>query len=142
MFDLIKDYQLLLWWLAGASLAIFIASLFFVPAMIVRIPADYFAHEERPPSRWADRSPAFRMMVLVGKNVLGAILMVAGLVMVPLPGQGLLTSLVGFLLIDFPRKYRFEQWLVSRSAVHRPINWLRRRAGRPPLLAFGETVED
>jgi hypothetical protein len=36
-------------------------------------------------------------------------------------------------LIDFPGKFRFERWLVAREPVRQSINWLRNRAGRPPL---------
>ena len=40
------------------------------------------------------------------------------------PGQGLLTMVVGLLLVDFPGKYRLERWLVTRQQVWRSINWL------------------
>lgn len=59
--------------------------------------------------------------------------MLAGLAMLALPGQGLLTLLLGFLMIDLPGKYRFEKWLVRRRWVHRPINWMRRSRGREAL---------
>ena len=59
--------------------------------------------------------------------------MLAGIAMLVLPGQGLLTLLVGFLLIDFPGKYRFEKWLVARRWVLQPINWLRLRRHQMPL---------
>jgi hypothetical protein len=120
--------------IGAASLVIFLATLFTLPAIIVRIRPDYFAHEKRPPSRWVNCSAPVRAVILAAKNTLGIVLIVAGLVMLGLPGQGLLTMLVGFLLIDFPGKYRVERWLVSRSSVSRPINWLRRRAGREPLI--------
>jgi hypothetical protein len=57
----------------------------------------------------------------------------AGIAMLVLPGQGLLTILIGFLMLDFPGKYRVEKWLVSRRRLLGAINWLRRRAGRVPL---------
>ena len=75
-------------------------------------------------------------MIVIGKNVLGAVLMIAGVAMLVLPGQGLLTMVLGFLLIDFPGKYRLERWLVARPMVHRPLNWIRRRAGREPLKVW------
>ena len=133
MWRWITDNQALLWSLSGASVAMFIASLFIIPALIVRIPPDYFTHSQRPPRRGANRAPIVRMLILVSRNVLGIVLMIAGVVMLALPGQGLLTILVGFMLIDFPAKYRIEQWLVARRMIHRPLNWLRRRSGRPPL---------
>ncbi|MHC4067093.1 MAG: hypothetical protein ACYSUI_21665 [Planctomycetota bacterium] len=115
------------------SLVIFFGSLLVMPALVVRIRADYFSHDERPRSRWADRHPLAQLTLRVGKNTLGCLLALAGIAMLVLPGQGLLTLLVGFLMVDFPGKYRFEKWLVGRRFVLRPINWLRRRAHRDPL---------
>lgn len=135
-----QSHQALLWSLSGASVAIFIASLFVIPALIVRFRPDYFMHQQRPPRRWANRSPIVRTLILVGRNLLGIVMMIAGLLMLALPGQGLLTFLVGFMLIDFPAKYRMEQWLVRRRVIHRPLNWLRRRARRPPLQVPGRSA--
>jgi hypothetical protein len=81
---------------------------------------------------WAKR-PALRLALLAGKNVLGGVLIVAGLLMLLVPGQGLLTIAVGLVLTDFPGKFRLERWLMRRRSVWRSINWLRRRAGREPL---------
>jgi hypothetical protein len=133
MLEWTQDHQAILWTLGAASFVVFIGSLLVMPALVVRIPADYFAHARRPPSRWADQHPLVRQIMRVGKNVLGCVFVLAGLAMLVLPGQGLLTLLVGFLLLDFPRKYQFEKWLLRRRYVLRPINWLRHRAGRQPL---------
>jgi len=73
--------------------------------------------------------------VHIGKNLLGVLLVIAGLAMLVMPGQGLLTIVAGVLLIDFPGKYCLERWLVTRKTVWRSINWLRKRAGRKPLLS-------
>jgi hypothetical protein len=131
--DWLTDNQALWWTLGGVSLVIFVGSLILVPAMVVRIPADYFAHDERPRSRLANQRPAIRLALKIAKNVLGVVLMLGGLAMLVMPGQGLLTIFVGFLLIDFPRKYRLERWLVRKRWVHKPINWLRRKRGKPPI---------
>jgi hypothetical protein len=61
------------------------------------------------------------------------VLVVAGLVMLVVPGQGLLTIVVGLMLLDFPGKYRLERWLATRPKVWQSINWLRRRAGYEEL---------
>lgn len=133
MFEWIDDHQALVWTVGSASVAIFIASLLIIPALVVRIPPDYFTHETRPPSPWANQHPFVRLAILVGKNLLGGVLMLAGIAMLVLPGQGLLTLLVGFFLVDFPGKYRFEKWLIAQRYILRPINWLRNRRGRMPL---------
>jgi len=138
MLNWLDQHQTILWLVAGGSIVIFIGTLLLIPAIVVRIRPDYFAHETRPRSRWADHAVPIRLFFLIMKNIVGTILILAGMVMLALPGQGLLAMLVGFLLIDFPGKYRFECWLISRRSISRPINWLRRRAGRDPLI-FGSS---
>lgn len=69
----------------------------------------------------------------MAKNALGALLLVLGAAMLVLPGQGLLTILVGLLLIDFPGKYRLERRLLGGPRVLRAINALRERWKKPPL---------
>lgn len=133
MFDWIGDHKGVLWFVGLASMAVVIASFFLIPALVIRIRPDYFTHAARPASPWADQHPFVRHAIDVGKNLLGVVLMVAGIAMFLLPGQGLLTLLVGFFLIDFPGKYRFEKWLLGRSYVQRPINWIRKRRGKKPL---------
>jgi hypothetical protein len=129
----ITDNQQVFWILGLASAGIFVASLLIMPALIVRIPTDYFAHEQRPPSRWATQHRVVRLAILIGRNVLGLVLVLGGLAMIVMPGQGLLTLFAGIVLIDFPRKYDFERWLVRHRWVHQPLNWLRRKRGREPL---------
>lgn len=133
MLDWMSDHKGLLWITGAASVALFVASLLIIPPMIVRIRPDYFAHEVRPPSPWADRGRAIRFLIRLGKNLLGGTLMLSGLAMLVLPGQGLLTLIVGFLLIDFPGKYRLEKWMIARRYILGPINWFRTRRHRPPL---------
>jgi hypothetical protein len=133
MLDWIQEHRGLLYGLASISLVLFVGTLVAVPMLVARIPPDYFEHEQRPPVPWADRHPLARIALRACKNALGWVLVAAGLAMLVLPGQGLLTILVGFLLLDLPGKYRMEKWLVSRRRILASINWLRRRTGREPL---------
>lgn len=133
MIDWIKANDALFWWLAAASVVTFVGSLVVVPVLVSRIPADYFAHPRRPRAAMDARPAWARIALRIGKNVLGVLLMFGGLAMLVLPGQGLLTLLIGFMLVDLPGKYRFERWLVSRPRIASGINWLRLRAGREPL---------
>lgn len=127
-----------LWILAGASLVMFVASLIAVPWFVARIPSDYFAGEERPPAVAFRNQPVLRLLFRLLANVLGLILIAAGIVMLVLPGQGILTIIAGLLAMSFPGKYRFEQWLVGLGPVHRSINALRRYRNQPPLQLPGE----
>src|SRR6266550_643912 len=113
----------------------FTISLAIVSFIIVRIPLDYF-HKDRPRELWSDRHPAVRFLGIVAKNVLGALLVVLGIVMsIPgVPGQGILTILLGIMLLDFPGKRTLEYKLVSRPQVLKTINKLRHRFGKPELV--------
>jgi hypothetical protein len=75
--------------------------------------------------------------LLILKNLFGAILVLAGLSMLLLPGQGILTILVGLMFLDFPGKFAMERRLVRQRPVITAINWMRRRANRPPLQGLG-----
>ncbi len=134
MIEWIQSRETVLWWLAALSAILFIATAMAVPMLLSRIPADYFARSRRHGKPRADLHPVVRAVLLTGKNVLGLVLVVAGIAMLVLPGQGILTILAGILLLNFPGKYRLERWIVSRSPVLRSINWLRRRNGQPPLV--------
>ncbi len=133
LFDSIWGNETLLLILGLVSLFTFVASLFLIPFLVVRIPVDYFAENKRQTSPWAEQHFVIRWAVLLVKNIFGFIFVLLGLAMLVLPGQGLLTLLIGVLLLNFPGKYTFERWLIQRSSVRRAVFWLRKRAGRPPL---------
>ena len=110
-------------------------SILVLPWLLVRIPPDYFRHRRRFHDSRADRHPLVHHALVVAKNVLGSVLFLAGVAMLVLPGQGLLTMLIGLMLTDFPGKYALEKRIVAQPGVLRGINWLRARAGHPPVLA-------
>ena len=134
MFAWIEEWG---WGLAAVSAVTFVVSLAVVPILAVRIPADYFSTPRRGKTPWARKYPILRLGVLILKNVLGAALLLGGILMLFLPGQGLLTIFLGIMLMDFPGKYRLERYLISRGPVLKSINWIRRKARKREL----ETTE-
>ncbi|MFN2492663.1 MAG: hypothetical protein ABR501_07265 [Pyrinomonadaceae bacterium] len=113
----------------------FIVSLAVVSFILVKIPATYF-QTDHPRDLWTNSSPAVRYLGIAAKNILGALLVALGIVMsIPgVPGQGILTILLGVMLLDFPGKRRVEINLVSRPKVLKTINKLRQRFGKPSLV--------
>lgn len=113
----------------GTAIAIFavsfVGSLALVTILIVRMPADAFA-KERPPRN---------LLSSVLRNLLGIALVLVGIVLsVPgVPGQGILTILVGLMLTDLPGVRRLERAIVRRPAVRRALDAIRRRFGKEPL---------
>ncbi len=139
MYEFIQTNANVLWILAVFSLITFFVSLAVVPFLLIRIPSDYFSHKKRQRPLVKNNNPFVRGVFIVGKNVVGYVLIVLGITMLFIPGQGLLTVLLGIILIDFPGKYRFERWLVLRKHVLRSINWLRQRSNREPLVIDRDT---
>jgi hypothetical protein len=120
-------------WLVPAIMVVmFVGSITVLPILIVRIPADYFVRE--PVRGWPTRHPALHIALVIGKNLLGIILFLAGVAMLILPGQGLLTMLVGLMCIDFPGKRYWERKLIQQKPILNSANWIRRKYGRPPLV--------
>jgi hypothetical protein len=101
--------------------------------VVTRLPQDYFAREERVVWRDSSDEPVLALVLGLLKNLLGFLLVVLGLIMLVTPGQGLLTLLIGLMLMNFPGKYQLERWLVSRPGVMRGLNWLRQRGGQEPF---------
>jgi archaellum biogenesis protein FlaJ (TadC family) len=134
MLELIQSHTGLVTLLALFSVFTFIGTLIIVPWLVIRIPADYFSHVKREKTLFAQHHPLIRIILLVIKNTLGYIVILLGIALLILPGQGILTILAGLVLVDFPGKYKFERWLVSRKRVLKSINWLRRRAHKTPLF--------
>jgi hypothetical protein len=59
-----------------------------------------------------------------------------GIAMLVLPGQGLLTMLIGLSLVDFPGKRAFERKIISLPIISLTINRLRERFGQQPLIVY------
>jgi hypothetical protein len=137
MLEFFRTHETVILGLAVASLVTFIGSLLLVPVLVVRIPADYFTNRKRRRPPWANHHPLLRGLLLVLKNLCGYAFILAGIFMLVLPGQGLLTIFIGIMLLDFPGKFLLERWLVTRRPVLHSINWLRRRAHRAPLDTKG-----
>jgi hypothetical protein len=133
LFQWLGEYEVVLWWSFAISLALLVLSPLAVAWVVVKLPTDYFTTKRRRRARWMRRYPELQPAIAIAKNVLGILLVFAGIVMLVVPGQGLLTLVAGLMLIDFPGKYRLERWLATRPPVWRSINWLRKRASREPL---------
>lgn len=120
-----------------ASIVGFVASLIAIPIILVRLPEDFF--DDRNPRTWMQaHHPVLRIVGHVVKNVIGIVFLLAGFAMLFLPGQGLLTMLIGISMLDFPGKRRLERKLIGQPSVLAAINKLREKFKKPPLIVAGE----
>jgi hypothetical protein len=113
--------------------AIMGATLLAVVAVIAALPATYY---QEPVAGAPQRRGPASLILRLAKNLLGAVLVVVGILLsLPgVPGQGLLTILIGLMLLDFPGKRSFERRLLARPRVLETMNRIRARLGRPPLV--------
>ena len=119
--------------LTALSIVFFVGSLIAIPFILVRLPTDFF--DTRVPRRWMENHhPVLRLLGHLAKNVVGAIFVFVGFLMLFLPGQGILTMLIGITMLDFPGKRKLEAKMIGQPAVLNAINGMREKFGKPPLI--------
>jgi hypothetical protein len=107
----------------AASVAMFVATVLAIPIFFAKIPDDFFVRRSR-------HTLAKRAL----RNAAGWLLVLLGIAMLVLPGQGLLTLLVGLTLVDFPGKHRLLRWALLQPKMKHALDALREKAGRGPLV--------
>jgi hypothetical protein len=132
LYEWLRINDTVLVWLGILSAVMFLSTLLAVPCIVSRIPTDYFIRAHRP-HRYTPISPSHVLWIAI-KNVVGVILFVAGIAMLVLPGQGVLTMLLGITLMNFPGKYELERLIIQQPTILKALNWMRRRANRPDLI--------
>lgn len=113
----------------------FTANLIVVSFILVKLPPTYFqASHSR--AFWTERHRFVRWSGLIMKNLVGVVMIILGLLMsLPgVPGQGLLTILLGLIMLDIPGKRPLETRLIRRPQVLNAINRLRAKFDKPPLI--------
>lgn len=125
----------LLFLLGSLSIFILIISVFMMVLIISFLPDDYFKSENRNliSSVQNSRYPLLKLLVLITKNFFGVLLLLSGILMLVLPGQGILTIITGLVFMDYPGKYKFERKLLRQKGVINSINWIRSRLSKPSL---------
>ncbi len=125
----------LLFLLGSLSIFVLIISVFMMVLIISFLPEDYFKSENRNliSSVQNSRYPLLKLLVLITKNFFGVLLLLSGILMLVLPGQGILTIITGLVFMDYPGKYKFERKLLRQKGVINSINWIRSRLSKPSL---------
>jgi hypothetical protein len=106
-----------------------------IGVVMVKIPENYFSsHYQQdflPGSPWIVRWGA-----VVAKNIVGFFLVILGIILsLPgVPGQGILTILLGLIMLDIPGKRPLEARIIKRPTILSAVNDLRARYKKPPLV--------
>lgn len=110
--------------IGGSALVVIIITAIAAAVVAVRLPPDFLKKDQEKAGSGAWR---------IARNILGWVLIIAGLIMLALPGPGVAVIILGVALADFPGKQRLLRWLLSRGRILQTINALRRKFGRAPL---------
>jgi len=134
MLELVESYKSELILLAWFSAGLLLLSIAVIPWIIIKIPENYFHEHRRVRLSKTSRHPLLAQLLTGVKNLLGFILIILGILMLVLPGQGVLTILIGLFLMNFPGKYKLERRIVSLPKILNSLNWIRHKANKPPLM--------
>ena len=119
-----------------ASIAYFVMISYF----ITQIDKGYFIRKTKPAAdagenrQLESKYSRVTQVIKIAKIVIGIFLILCGVVMLVLPGQGLITILIGLSLVPFPGKNQLEQKLLSKKSVRASLNWIRKKANKEPFI--------
>lgn len=133
MLEFFHTHEAFFFWSTLIGLVGLIGSLIVVPWILIKIPSDYFFADKRKKCPWGHCPPMIRFLLLIIKNILGVLLILSGIIMLFIPGQGILTMVAGIVLMDFPYKYQIMRKIIKNSRILRFINRLRKKANQEPL---------
>lgn len=112
-------------WIGIISSICFLATLAIIPWIICRLEADHFLH-----IYVHHKHPLGGVHLRLLRYLLGVVLFIAGLLMLFLPGQGLLTMILGLSLLDFPGKQKAVDKLLHIPSIQKALNWIRTKGGK------------
>ena len=124
----------ILQWLGLLSLITFVISLALIPWLISKLPSDYFVRHITLPQPRNTEIHFLKTCWLVVRNLVGGLLFLAGIAMLFLPGQGILTIILGIAIMSFPGKHRLLFAITARPSVQRSLNWLRKKTKHPEFI--------
>ncbi|HIM54222.1 MAG TPA: hypothetical protein EYH12_02800 [Psychromonas hadalis] len=117
-------------WVGIVSFVVFVASLLLTPILLGKIPQDYFVHTNQ---HKVEINHPSHLIIVVIRSLVGFVLLIAGIIMLVTPGQGIISILLGLFLMEFPGKRKLELKLINHEPTFKALNWLRGKANKDPF---------
>ncbi len=117
-------------WVGIVSFVVFVASLLLTPILLGKIPQDYFVHTNQ---HKVEINHLGHLIIVVIRSLVGFVLLIAGIIMLVTPGQGIISILLGLFLMEFPGKRKLELKLINHEPTFKALNWLRGKANKDPF---------
>ena len=99
--------------------------------VIVKLPKDYFSSPRKEVTK---KIGLQSVAIKIARNCLAVVLIVSGVVMLVLPGQGLLTILIGVIVMDTSYKHHLEAKLMQQAKIKSALNKIRKRYNKQPFV--------
>ena len=128
----IKTHPLFVISITIFSLILLAFSIFMIPVLIVNLPSDYFKKQKKQMWPGVIQS-ALYVIYLILKNLVGVVLILLGLIMLAIPRPGLITLLIGLVIIDFPGERKLLVFILRKTNAIKVMNWLRQKNNKPPF---------
>jgi uncharacterized membrane protein len=125
--DWISDNYRLIQWVGIAFVLLFFLSLFILRCVIVRLPDDYFLNDSSALNKRSEN--LISLALRVAKNLFGFLLIICGIILLFIPGQGLATIVLGAWIMDLPWIIKIKRKFVYSRLVKRTLNWVRSKNG-------------
>lgn len=124
------QYGSIITWLGIISTFTFFLSLLIIPWITCRLDKNFFLHLHEHTKK-EDEHPAIFILLKLLRYLVGSLLLFAGILMLFLPGQGILTMIIGISLLDFPGKRRLVDGVLQLSPIQNSLNWIRAKGDKP-----------
>lgn len=124
------DYHQYFVWMGIVSFVVFVASLLLTPILLGKIPQDYFVHTNQ---QKVEIKHLGHLIIVISRTIVGFVLLIAGIIMLVTPGQGIISILLGLFLMEFPGKRKLELKLINHEPTFKALNWLRGKANKDPF---------
>ncbi len=128
--QIVKEF----WWLGIFSMAAFPLTIIILPLIIIGLPTDYFV-VEKADGFISRQKNWIRFCLLFLKNFAGLFLLVMGVLMLFMPGQGILTIFAGLSVMNFPGKRKLELKLALNHTVFKSLNWIRKKGKKESFIS-------
>ncbi|MDC0407861.1 MAG: PGPGW domain-containing protein [Gammaproteobacteria bacterium] len=126
----LDQYEELFIMIGVISAAVFILTLLLTPYLLGLMPVDYFSSKRK---HAIEIKSVWDFVKFILTTVIGIFLVLAGIIMLVTPGQGVISILLGLFLMEFPGKRELELKFIKHTPTYKTLNWLRHKAGKPPF---------
>lgn len=122
--------SIILQFFAATSILTFVVSIVCIPLLVGRLPSNFFQLPQESSTYITKQLSPISICILLLRNLTGTCLLLAGIIMLFLPGQGLITIIIGLGLMTFPYKNQLLYKMTRPETVQKSLDWIRKKMNK------------